>query len=122
MSKSRKVFVPGGIAKTEQANTFSQKQTFGGEVEIDGALNHDGTTVGFYGVAPVTRPTAYTQTYATAARNHAQTAANEAHSLSVVYSDTEHEAAFNALAVRINELKQLVNSIIDDHQARGDFQ
>lgn len=27
--------------------------TFASEVEIDGALNHDGTTVGFYGAAPV---------------------------------------------------------------------
>ena len=26
-----------------------------GEVEIDGALNHDGTTVGFYGTAPITQ-------------------------------------------------------------------
>ena len=26
---------------------------FGGEVEIDGALNHDGTTAGFYGTAPI---------------------------------------------------------------------
>lgn len=28
-----------------------------GELELDGALNHDGTTVGFYGVAPTTRAT-----------------------------------------------------------------
>jgi len=27
------------------------------EIEIDGALNHDGTTVGFFGNTPVTRPT-----------------------------------------------------------------
>jgi hypothetical protein len=27
-----------------------------GEVEIDGALNHDGTTAGFYGATPVTQP------------------------------------------------------------------
>lgn len=31
--------------------------TFSGEVEMDGALNHDGTTVGLYGVTPVTRAT-----------------------------------------------------------------
>jgi len=31
-----------------------------GELEVDGALNHDGTTVGFYGVTPVTRPAATT--------------------------------------------------------------
>lgn len=29
----------------------------GGELEIDGALNHDGTTVGLYAVAPVTQDT-----------------------------------------------------------------
>ena len=28
------------------------------DLEIDGALNHDGTTVGFYGVAPVSQGTA----------------------------------------------------------------
>lgn len=28
-----------------------------GEMEINGALNHDGTTIGFYGTAPVTKPT-----------------------------------------------------------------
>ena len=29
-----------------------------GDLELDGALNHDGTTVGFYGVTPTTRPAA----------------------------------------------------------------
>lgn len=38
--------------------TMSVKTIFSGEAEIDGALNHDGTTVGFYGVAPVTQRTA----------------------------------------------------------------
>jgi hypothetical protein len=28
-----------------------------GEVEVDGALNHDGSTVGFYGAAPAVKPT-----------------------------------------------------------------
>lgn len=28
-----------------------------GEVEIDGALNHDGSTVGFYGTTPIVKPT-----------------------------------------------------------------
>lgn len=34
--------------------------TLTGDVEIDGALNHDGTTVGFYGVTPTTRQSAIT--------------------------------------------------------------
>ncbi|HWH31201.1 MAG TPA: hypothetical protein VNU01_00875, partial [Egibacteraceae bacterium] len=33
------------------------KQTFSGEVEIDGALNHDGTTLGVLGATPVTQRT-----------------------------------------------------------------
>jgi len=32
------------------------------DIELDGALNHDGSTVGFYGVTPVARPAAYTRT------------------------------------------------------------
>ena len=33
------------------------KGTFEAEVEINGALNHDGATAGFFGVAPVTQRT-----------------------------------------------------------------
>lgn len=39
------------------------------EVEIDGALNHDGTTVGFYGATPVTQQT-YTITNVTTDRSY----------------------------------------------------
>src|SRR3990172_3612750 len=34
------------------------------DLSVDGALDHNGTTVGFFGVTPVTRPTAYTITNA----------------------------------------------------------
>lgn len=40
--------------------TFSDKILASGEVEMDGALNHDGTTVGFFGVTPATRQTELT--------------------------------------------------------------
>lgn len=40
-----------------------------GEIEIDGALNHDGTTVGFFGTTPTTKPSAYTPTNVTADRS-----------------------------------------------------
>lgn len=33
----------------------AEKATFSKEVQINGPLNHDGTTVGFFGVTPVTR-------------------------------------------------------------------
>jgi hypothetical protein len=39
------------------SGTVSTKMRFLGEVEIDGALNHDGSTVGFYGAAPVAKQT-----------------------------------------------------------------
>lgn len=39
------------------ANTWALKQIFSGEIEIDGAFNHDGTTFGVYGATPVTKPT-----------------------------------------------------------------
>lgn len=32
---------------------WQRKQTFSGEVEIDGDLNHDGTNVGFYNTTPI---------------------------------------------------------------------
>lgn len=42
-----------------------------GQVEIDGDLNHDGSNVGFFGVTPAARVSAYTLTYSTADKTHA---------------------------------------------------
>lgn len=36
---------------------LSRKALIGGEIEIDGALNHDGVQVGFFGTAPANQPT-----------------------------------------------------------------
>lgn len=38
----------------------SNASYYAGEVEIDGAINHDGTTIGFFGVTPATRQTELT--------------------------------------------------------------
>ena len=38
--------------------TVTGVKTFNGEVELNAALNHDGTTVGFYGATPVTQAAA----------------------------------------------------------------
>lgn len=46
-----------GVAKTG-AQTIAGNKTFSNDVEIDGALNHDGSTVGFYGTAPTTQAAA----------------------------------------------------------------
>ena len=62
----------GSAATADSAKFYvNGKLSTAGEVEINGALNHDGSTVGFYGVTPAARPSAYTQTYATATRTHA---------------------------------------------------
>lgn len=109
------------------------------ELELDGALNHDGTTVGFYGVTPATRPTAYTQTYATADKTHANptaaaltvtdgTGTNDG-TIGAITADASVIAAVQEIAAQIAKLvaddadtKQLVNSVIDDLQTLGILQ
>lgn len=49
-------FSPSEVASTTETNIFTAKQTFTEEVELSAALNHDGTTVGFYGTTPATQP------------------------------------------------------------------
>lgn len=38
-------------------NRSNSKMTLAGEIQIGGALNHDGSTIGFYGTTPATKPT-----------------------------------------------------------------
>lgn len=107
--------------------TVADKTIFAAEIELDGALNHDGTTAGFFGVAPVVRPSAYTQTYATADKT---LAAYTADVESVAYTGAADGEAklvdLNALRVAYENLRalaedtaQMVNSVVDDLQALG---
>jgi hypothetical protein len=84
--------------------------------------------LGFYGTAPIARPAAYTQTYATADKVHdAITSADfPAGGVGAAAGgwDTaaNRDAAitrFNALRAEVIDLKNLVNSLIDDLQAVG---
>jgi len=105
-------------------------------VTIGAALDHDGATVGFYGVAPATRPSAYTQTYSTAdktpRRPHRRraTVSDGAERTTTrsgaITADASVIAAVQELADEINKLvadvadtKQIVNSVIDDLQSLG---
>jgi hypothetical protein len=54
---SAKLAINGGLAVGEDADPGDNNLKVVGNAEIDGALNHDGTTVGFYGTAPVSKPT-----------------------------------------------------------------
>ncbi len=98
------------------------------EVEIDGALNHDGSTVGFYGVTPATRPTAFTQTYSTATKTHSNPTAAAPGDLVATSggwgADSEVNfdkisTALDALVADMANVKQVVNQIIDDLQTEG---
>ena len=61
----------GAATASDSAKFYvSGKVSGSSEFEINGDLNHDGSNVGFYGVAPATRPAAYTQTYSAATRTH----------------------------------------------------
>jgi hypothetical protein len=66
-----------------------------GEANILGALNHDGSQVGFYGVAPVARSAAYSPTNVTTDRS------------------------FNADSLTVNELADVVGTLINDLKLTG---
>lgn len=92
--------------------------------------------LGFYNATPIVQASAYTQTYATADRTHANPTAaaltvsdgvgtNDG-TIAAITADASVIAAVQELADQINKLiadqadtKQLVNSVIDDLQALG---
>lgn len=132
---------PGGI-KSVRINADVLIKT---ELELDGDLNHDGSNIGFFAVAPVARAAAYTQTFSTADKTHAAITAatltdntggskdNAVAAITVVGGSgatTAQEGVINdnfaevveeinALRVDLDDVKQLANAIIDDLQAYG---
>jgi hypothetical protein len=90
------------------------------------------TGLGFFGVTPVARPAAYTQTYATASRTipaldvndepDAYTGIDNAQVGSVYAQASELEAlrqAYQSLALHHALIVEVLNSVIDDLQALG---
>lgn len=98
-------------------------------LELDGDLDHDGSNIGFFGVSPVARASAYTQTYSTADKTHAAftsadlatTAATNAAPWGFASQAQAENIAtqFNLLRADVADAKQLINSVIDDLQAYG---
>jgi hypothetical protein len=101
-------------------------------------LGQSGSKLGFFGVTPVARPSAYTQTYATADKTHANPTSVNLTGIassstgsalaepSVSYTQAEMQQNFrriqdqhNALVTDLADVKQIVNSVIDDLQALG---
>lgn len=97
----------------------------GMEVAADPA----GVKLAFYGQPAVARPAAYTQTYATATRTHAAPTATAVATTAATtttpygYSTSAQAdaivAALNALVADMANVKQVLNSVIDDQQANG---
>ena len=120
------------MADKTVAQTFAGAQTFSGTVTLSGAVAHTGTTIGFFNIAATTRPTAYTQTYATADKTHANptgvSAATTGATQTTPWGYTTAAQAndivteLNAVIVDLADIKQLVNSVIDDLQLLGILQ
>lgn len=84
---------PGAVSTTTQ--TFGGNKTFANNVEIDGALDHDGSTLGFYGVTPTTRATGYT------------------------ISNVSTDRAYDANNLTIHELADVLGTLINDLKLTG---
>jgi hypothetical protein len=76
------------------------------------------TGLGFFGAAAAARSAAYTQTYSTAARTHVEAELPTNISATLV---TEIDTSLNTTNKAVNELKKLINSVIDDQQLYGLF-
>jgi hypothetical protein len=68
---------------------------FASDLEIDGALNHDGSTVGFYGTAPTAQSAAYAPTNVTPDRS------------------------YDADSTTLDEIADVLGTLIDDLQLTG---
>lgn len=85
----------GAATASDSAKFYvSGKLSTSGEVEINGALNHDGTTVGFYGATPVTQ-----QTYSA--------------------SNVTTDRTYDANATTVDELADVLGTLIADLRAVG---
>lgn len=100
-----------------------------GELFVSGTLHHDGDQVGVYGNSPVNRPAAYEQFYSTAVRTH-DTMISEAVPGDLptdvspwgYASATQAEAIvvnYNRLRSDVENMKQVLNQVIDDLQQIG---
>lgn len=109
-----------------------------GTKAISGDLEHTGSGIGFYGVTPTARPTAYLQTYSTASRTHSNLTSSGITTtfsgisdttivtISGTSDDTNINNNFLDLVTEINNLridlinvKNVLNQSIDDDQLQG---
>ena len=90
---------------------------------------HASAKLSFFNATPVVKPTAYTQTFATADKTHANPTAAAVVTTAVTQTSpfgfvgaAQGDAistTINQLVVDVADIKALVNSVIDDLQALG---
>ena len=129
MTDAANVYIPGAPTAgtgTTITNAWSL-YVAAGNTRLSG-LRVDGN-IGFYATTPVARASAYTQTYSTADKTHANstyvspgTYVGGANGYSTTTQAQAVITALGQLNTDLLDLKQLVNSIIDDLQAYGLFQ
>lgn len=109
----------GRIASNGNAmfGTTTDGMTSGGSVAVAKDLAHRGSKAGFFNIAPASRPTAYTQTYATASK----TVPNMTYAAPVggATVDTEGRASLAQLAADVLAYLQVITAMIDDGQSLG---
>jgi hypothetical protein len=108
--------------------TTTDGMTAAGSIAIAKDLAHRGTKAGFYNITPVTRPTAYTQTYATASKTVPAATASNPPAGGTGATEGAYDTAVNRDAMitsltnniaDVLALKKVVNALIDDLQALG---
>lgn len=136
LSASRAFAVGAGfgisVAADAVAVNLAMVPTWTGVHTFSSTLFHTGSQLGFYNIGPVTRPTAYTQTYATADKTiGAYTPDSESGAytgidnlqVGTVYATVADlnalRVAYETLRAFTEDVAQALNSVIDDGQALG---
>ena len=131
----------GAIRLANAATIVARNQANGADINIisvpgtdrvqirDGEILVTADSIGFFGVAPAARAATYTQTFATADNTHAADGSADLATTAVTQTTPYGFAGaaqgdniatqFNLLRATVADLKQLVNSVIDDLQAYG---
>jgi len=114
-------FIAGGTGKIKGGTNIPLDTTTGTKIGT-------GTTqkLGFWNATPIVRPSAFTQTYSTASKTHANLTYSApaaygagANGYSTAAMASAVHAAVIALAADVANVKQVLNSVIDDLQSMG---
>lgn len=99
------------------SNPSAASLPVGVEVGPEGEMIFNNSKMAFYGVIPPSaRPAAYTQTNSETTRVHSKAALSTSITIALL---TEVAGFVNTTNSAVNELKKVVNQVIDDLQSEG---